>query len=139
MSEQEAKQVVLEWLKINYQYGDAEHGLINELFLMISNVPMTAQENVALNMLSEKAEFELIAEFASWGLEEVGRMKQVGFYFSRAPYGARSGCPECGWMNTTSNPMATFESIKINRPVYVQCDHCETLYNIGGTGEEESK
>ncbi|EAF0862734.1 hypothetical protein CFF26_06130 [Listeria monocytogenes] len=71
MSEQEAKHVVLEWLKINYQYNDAEHGLINELFLMISNVPMTTQENAALNMLSEKAEFELIAEFATWGLEEV--------------------------------------------------------------------
>ncbi|EOV6058549.1 hypothetical protein ACOBRE_002524 [Listeria monocytogenes] len=90
MSEQEAKQVVLEWLKINYQYGDAEHGLINELFLMISNVPMTAQENAALNMLSEKAEFELIAEFASWGLEEVGRMndKKVRFYVSTGMHGS---------------------------------------------------
>ncbi|EEO9541822.1 hypothetical protein G6H35_000483 [Listeria monocytogenes] len=71
MSEQEAKQVVLEWLKINYHPGDAEYGIINVLFLMISNVPMTTQENAALNMLSEKAEFELIAEFATWGLEEV--------------------------------------------------------------------
>ncbi|AZU53089.1 Hypothetical protein FORC57_1248 [Listeria monocytogenes] len=64
-------------------------------------------------------------------------MKQVGFYFSREPDEARSSCPKCGWMNTTSNPMSIFESIKINRPVYVQCNRCETFYNIGGTGEEE--
>ncbi|CUK81594.1 hypothetical protein [Listeria monocytogenes] len=64
-------------------------------------------------------------------------MKQVGFYFSREPDEARSGCPECGWMNTISNTMAIFESIKINRPVYVKCNHCETFYNIGGIGEEE--
>ncbi|EQA6624854.1 hypothetical protein ACX6C2_001860 [Listeria monocytogenes] len=64
-------------------------------------------------------------------------MTQVGFYFSRETNEARSSCPECSWMNTSSNPMAIFESIKINRPVYVQCNHCETFYNIGGTGEEE--
>ncbi|MBC1287928.1 hypothetical protein HBP70_04380 [Listeria welshimeri] len=63
-------------------------------------------------------------------------MKKVGFYFSREPDEARSSCPECGWMNTTSNAIAIFESIKINRPVYVQCEVCKTWYNIGGDVEE---
>lgn len=63
-------------------------------------------------------------------------MKKVGFYFSREPEEARSSCPECGWMNTSSNPMAIFESIKINQPAYVQCEDCKTWYNIGGDVEE---
>lgn len=66
-------------------------------------------------------------------------MKKVGFYFSREPDEARSSCPECGWMNTTSNAIAIFESIKINRPVYVQCEVCKTWYNIGGDVEEGGK
>ncbi|EAE4885672.1 TPA_asm: hypothetical protein F3N75_12060 [Listeria monocytogenes] len=66
-------------------------------------------------------------------------MKQVGFCHEIYTDEARSSCPECHKMNTSSNKIAIFGSIKINRPVYVQCNHCETLYNIGGTGEEEEE
>lgn len=64
-------------------------------------------------------------------------MKQAGFYFSEYDDDATSFCPECGELNTSTNVLSVLGCVKINRPVYVQCDHCETLYNIGGTGEEE--
>ncbi|EAC7181149.1 hypothetical protein AOC43_08660 [Listeria monocytogenes] len=64
-------------------------------------------------------------------------MKKAGFYFIYNDDDATSTCPECGWINTSSNVLAIFESIKINRPVYVQCSSCELWYNIGGTGVVE--
>lgn len=70
MNEQEAKAVVLEWLKTNFDCNEVEHGLINELHCILAYAPRTTAENEAINTLSIKSEFELLADFAEWGLRE---------------------------------------------------------------------
>ncbi|MBC1964700.1 hypothetical protein [Listeria welshimeri] len=63
-------------------------------------------------------------------------MKRVGFYFINTDDDATSACPECGRFNTNNSALAVLECIKINQPMYVQCEDCKTLYNIGGDVEE---
>ncbi|EAC8986564.1 hypothetical protein G6I14_002184 [Listeria monocytogenes] len=66
-------------------------------------------------------------------------MKNVGFYFRRETNEALSSCPNCSWMNTSSNAISIIENIKINRPVHVQCEACKSWYNIGGDGRMSDK
>ncbi|EAA0137937.1 hypothetical protein NAA61_04375 [Listeria monocytogenes] len=68
MNEQEAKAIVLEWLKDNSKYY-SPRDLFFELERRGTNI---VPSNVAhaYDTLSVKAEYELLAEFAAWGLKE---------------------------------------------------------------------
>ncbi|EAC3591521.1 TPA: hypothetical protein ACX1L3_000976 [Listeria monocytogenes] len=68
MTEQEAKAIVLEWLTgglMNYAYPT---DLLKELALFEEPVP--SKVLCAYRDLNTKSEYELLAEFAAWGLKE---------------------------------------------------------------------
>ncbi|EOS9392704.1 hypothetical protein ACNLHA_002289 [Listeria monocytogenes] len=69
MSEQEAKKIILEWLK-----GSSEFLTPIRLFFDLENRNSKAPRQVVeayLAIENRKVEYELLAEFAAWGLEEV--------------------------------------------------------------------
>ncbi|EAC3320301.1 hypothetical protein C1I14_03700 [Listeria monocytogenes] len=70
MTEQEAKAIVLEWLKDNSKYY-SPRDLFFELERRGTNI---VPSNVAhaYDTLSVKTEFELHGEFAEWGLNKEG-------------------------------------------------------------------
>lgn len=70
MNEQEAKAIVLEWLKPSKDFPEkpldsiyrlTEHDFYNGL-------PKTV--SAAYSILSVRSQYELLAEFAAWGLKE---------------------------------------------------------------------
>ncbi|MBM5707764.1 hypothetical protein [Listeria ivanovii] len=70
MNEQEAKEIVLEWLKeIDYTFGSP---VLSITSLGLEYHGGTLPENVgnAFLDLPRKEEYELLAEFAAWGLKE---------------------------------------------------------------------
>ncbi|EKZ0914408.1 hypothetical protein [Listeria monocytogenes] len=69
MSEQEAKKVILEWLKESSEFLTPIR-----LFFDLENRNSKAPRQVVeayLAIENRKVEYELLAEFAAWGLEEV--------------------------------------------------------------------
>ncbi|HBM3493477.1 TPA: hypothetical protein LWK38_000514 [Listeria innocua] len=69
MNEQEAKAIVLEWLKETSKFLTPIR-----LFFDLENRNSKAPRQVVeayLAIENRKVEYELIAEFAAWGLEEV--------------------------------------------------------------------
>ncbi|EAE9684355.1 hypothetical protein BZ176_15370 [Listeria monocytogenes] len=69
MSEQEAKKIILEWLKESSEFLTPIR-----LFFYLENRNSKAPRQVVeayLAIENRKVEYELLAEFAAWGLEEV--------------------------------------------------------------------
>ncbi|EAD7060518.1 hypothetical protein ABF00_01525 [Listeria monocytogenes] len=69
MSEQEAKKIILKWLKESSEFLTPIR-----LFFDLENRNSEAPRQVVeayLAIENRKVEYELLAEFASWGLEEV--------------------------------------------------------------------
>ncbi|EAC2573213.1 hypothetical protein Y419_03715 [Listeria monocytogenes] len=69
MSEQEAKKIILEWLKESSEFLTPIR-----LFFDLENRNSKAPQQVVeayLAIENRKVEYELLAEFAAWGLEEV--------------------------------------------------------------------
>ncbi|EAC8286705.1 hypothetical protein AABU47_002043 [Listeria monocytogenes] len=69
MSEQEAKKIILEWLKESSEFLTPIR-----LFFDLENRNSKAPQQVVeayIAIENRKVEYELIAEFAAWGLEEV--------------------------------------------------------------------
>lgn len=69
MSEQEAKKIILEWLKESSDFLTPIR-----LFFDLENRNSKAPRQVVeayLAIENRKVEYELLAEFAAWGLEEV--------------------------------------------------------------------
>ncbi|WP_259455448.1 hypothetical protein, partial [Listeria monocytogenes] len=69
MSEQEAKKIILKWLKESSEFLTPIR-----LFFDLENRNSKAPRQVVeayLAIENRKVEYELLAEFASWGLEEV--------------------------------------------------------------------
>ncbi|EAC4066629.1 hypothetical protein R1S95_003141 [Listeria monocytogenes] len=69
MSEQEAKKIILEWLKESSEFLTPIR-----LFFDLENRNSKAPRQVVeayLAIENRKVEYELLAEFAAWGLEEV--------------------------------------------------------------------
>ncbi|EHU4703589.1 hypothetical protein ACSWIK_002897 [Listeria monocytogenes] len=69
MSEQEAKKIILKWLKESSEFLTPIR-----LFFDLENRNSKAPRQVVeayLAIENRKAEYELLAEFAAWGLEEV--------------------------------------------------------------------
>ncbi|EGY4464914.1 hypothetical protein JSZ13_001467 [Listeria monocytogenes] len=69
MSEQEAKRIILEWLKESSEFLTPIR-----LFFDLENRNSKAPRQVVeayLAIENRKVEYELLAEFAAWGLEEV--------------------------------------------------------------------
>ncbi|EAC7746403.1 hypothetical protein LB903_002014 [Listeria monocytogenes] len=69
MSEQEAKKIILEWLKESSEFLTPIR-LFFDLENRNSKAPRQAVE-AYLAIENRKVEYELLAEFAAWGLEEV--------------------------------------------------------------------
>lgn len=70
MTEQKAKAIVLEWLISEAVAGDGAIDILGILsfgYLDNSADPLVIS---AYETLSTKAEYELLAEFAAWGLKE---------------------------------------------------------------------
>ncbi|EAG1247662.1 hypothetical protein A9R15_02620 [Listeria monocytogenes] len=71
MSEQEAKKIILKWLK-----DSSEFLTPIRLFFDLENRNSKAPQQVVeayLAIENRKVEYELLAEFAAWGLEEVAK------------------------------------------------------------------
>ncbi|EAA0233211.1 hypothetical protein [Listeria monocytogenes] len=69
MSEQEAKKIILKWLKESSEFLTPIR-----LFFDLENRNSKAPRQVVeayLAIENRKVEYELLAEFAAWGLEEV--------------------------------------------------------------------
>ncbi|HAM1526501.1 TPA: hypothetical protein H9395_002823 [Listeria monocytogenes] len=69
MSEQEAKKIILEWLKESSEFLTPIR-----LFFDLENRNSKAPQQVVeayIAIENRKVEYELIVEFAAWGLEEV--------------------------------------------------------------------
>ncbi|EOM1375577.1 hypothetical protein ACNBBZ_002923 [Listeria monocytogenes] len=69
MSEQEAKKIILEWLKESSEFLTPIR-----LFFDLENRNSKAPRQVVeayLAIENRKVEYELLAEFAAWGLEDV--------------------------------------------------------------------
>lgn len=69
MSEQEAKKIILKWLKENSKFLTPFR-----LFFDLENINSKAPRQVVeayLAIENRKVEYELLAEFAAWGLKEV--------------------------------------------------------------------
>ncbi|HFQ6259320.1 TPA: hypothetical protein ACHSDF_002536 [Listeria monocytogenes] len=69
MSEQEAKKIILEWLKESSEFLTPIR-----LFFDLENRNSKAPRQVVeayLAIENRKVEYELLSEFAAWGLEEV--------------------------------------------------------------------
>ncbi|EME1035979.1 hypothetical protein VXK48_000535 [Listeria monocytogenes] len=69
MSEQEAKKIILEWLKESSEFLTPIR-----LFFDLENRNSKAPRQVVeayLAIENRKVEYELLAEFAEWGLKEV--------------------------------------------------------------------
>lgn len=69
MNEQEAKEIVLKWLKESSEFLTPVR-----LFFDLENRNSKAPQQVVeayLAIENRKVEYELLAEFALWGLEEV--------------------------------------------------------------------
>ncbi|EAC3296764.1 hypothetical protein [Listeria monocytogenes] len=69
MSEQEAKKIILKWLKENSEFLTPVR-LLFDLENRNSKAPRQVVE-AYLAIENRKVEYELLAEFAAWGLEEV--------------------------------------------------------------------
>lgn len=67
MNEQEAKAIVLEWLKRRIREGFYPSNVLEELYS--GHAPSYISE-AHFYILWTKAEYELLAEFATWGLKE---------------------------------------------------------------------
>ncbi|MBV1094499.1 hypothetical protein J0N10_12165 [Listeria monocytogenes] len=68
MNEQEAKEIVLKWLKESSEFLTPVR-----LFFDLENINSKAPRQVVeayLAIENRKVEYELLAEFASWGLKE---------------------------------------------------------------------
>ncbi|EBD1562437.1 hypothetical protein BBK21_14070 [Listeria monocytogenes] len=71
MNEQEAKEIVLKWLKESSEFLTPVR-----LFFDLENRNSKAPQQVVEAYLAieyRKVEYELLAEFASWGLKEVAK------------------------------------------------------------------
>ncbi|AQP56102.1 hypothetical protein C0M37_12305 [Listeria monocytogenes] len=71
MNEQEAKEIVLKWLKESSEFLTPVR-----LFFDLENINSKAPRQVVeayLAIENRKVEYELLAEFASWGLKEVAK------------------------------------------------------------------
>ncbi|EAD0075982.1 hypothetical protein CNY65_14240 [Listeria monocytogenes] len=71
MSEQEAKKIILKWLKENSKFLTPFR-----LFFDLENINSKAPRQVVeayLAIENRKVEYELLAEFAAWGLKEVAK------------------------------------------------------------------
>ncbi|EAC7612364.1 hypothetical protein [Listeria monocytogenes] len=69
MNEQEAKKIILKWLKESSEFLTPI-----KLFFDLENRNSKAPQQVVeayLAIENRKVEYELLAEFAAWGLEEV--------------------------------------------------------------------
>ncbi|EQB9248321.1 hypothetical protein ACYYIN_002118 [Listeria monocytogenes] len=69
MNEQEAKEIVLKWLKESSEFLTPVR-----LFFDLENRNSKAPQQVVeayLAIENRKVEYELLAEFAAWGLKEV--------------------------------------------------------------------
>ncbi|EQC0664922.1 TPA_asm: hypothetical protein GIG92_02370 [Listeria monocytogenes] len=69
MNEQEAKKIILKWLKENSKFLTPFR-----LFFDLENINSKAPRQVVeayLAIENRKVEYELLAEFAAWGLKEV--------------------------------------------------------------------
>lgn len=68
MNEQEAKAIVLEWLKRNPMNHEYPIELLKALASTEEYVPSPVVS--AYHDLNSREEYELLAEFAEWGLKE---------------------------------------------------------------------
>ncbi|EAF8515800.1 hypothetical protein HCJ45_00260 [Listeria sp. FSL L7-1517] len=71
MNEQEAKKIILKWLKENSKFLTPFR-----LFFDLENINSKAPRQVVeayLAIENRKVEYELLAEFAAWGLKEVAK------------------------------------------------------------------
>ncbi len=71
MNEQEAKEIVLKWLKESSEFLTPVR-----LFFDLENINSKAPRQVVeayLAIENRKVEYELLAEFASWELKEVAK------------------------------------------------------------------
>ncbi|EAD3300078.1 hypothetical protein M1Y28_001959 [Listeria monocytogenes] len=71
MNEQEAKKIILKWLKENSEFLTPVR-LLFDLENRNSKAPRQVVE-AYLAIENRKVEYELLAEFAAWGLEEVAK------------------------------------------------------------------
>lgn len=71
MNEQEAKKIILKWLKENSEFLTPVR-LLFDLENRNSKAPRQVVE-AYLAIENRKVEYELLAEFASWGLKEVAK------------------------------------------------------------------
>ncbi|AQZ43493.1 hypothetical protein A6K41_06180 [Listeria monocytogenes] len=71
MNEQEAKAIVLEWLKRRESFDRYPTENLFELKMEDLRSILPEKVTTAYKILSRTAEYELLAEFAAWGLREV--------------------------------------------------------------------
>ncbi|EAE0718373.1 hypothetical protein Q876_09000 [Listeria monocytogenes] len=72
MNQQEAKAIVLDYLKNMYGNKPNYVGLVllDDFWIELSEGVLPVKVVAALTVFSPKTEYELLAEFAAWGLKE---------------------------------------------------------------------